>query len=185
MMEIWKPIKGYEGFYEVSNKGNVRSIRKNTILSQTVGVKNGYCYVGFCKDGQNKKMLVHRLVAIAFIDNPEGKRTVNHIDGNKKNNAVENLEWATYSENHKHAFANGLKVVSEKQRECARRTGKATCDLNRPRKAVAMIENGTIKKVFVSAHEAARFVKGSPSAIIACCKGKYKSCKGYRWEYAD
>ena len=185
MCEIWKSIADYEGLYEVSNKGNVRSIRRNAVLNQTTGVKNGYRYVGLYKDGKNKKALVHRLVASAFIDNPMGKKTVNHIDGNKGNNAIDNLEWATHSENHRHAFATGLKVASEKQREAARQTGKRTCDLNRPRKAVAMIENGVVKRVFVSAHEAARTVKGSPSAIIACCRGKAKSCKGYGWKYAD
>ena len=184
MDEIWKPVKGYEGIYEVSNKGNVKTLRKNVVMNQTIGVKNGYCYVGLYKDGKNRKALVHRIVAAAFIDNPMGKKTVNHIDGNKCNNAVDNLEWATYSENHKHAFKHGLKVVSDNQRKAASKTGKRTCDANRPRKAVVMMnENGEIK-TFNSAHEAARYIGGSPSAIVACCKGKYQTCKGYRWKYA-
>lgn len=183
--ELWKPVKGYEGLYEVSNYGNVKSIRKNAVLSQIVNKNNGYCYVGMYKDGKNKKLLVHRLVAETFINNADNKKTVNHLDGNKQNNAVSNLEWATYSENHKHAFKNGLKTVTDNQRKAASKTGKKTCDQNRPKKAVVMIKGNTIINHFISAHEAARFVKGSPSAIVACCKGKANTCKGYRWEYAD
>ena len=182
---IWRPITNYEGLYEVSNQGEVRSIKKNTVLRQTIGKKNGYCYVCLSKNGRSIRKLVHRIVAMAFIENPLDKRTVNHKDGDKTNNNVKNLEWATYSENHKHAFANGLKTVSENQRKAASKTGKKTCDANRPRKAVVMIKNDNTIKVFRSAHEAARYVNGSPSAIVACCKGKYQTCKGYRWEYAN
>lgn len=185
MEETWKPIKGYEGLYEVSNKGNVKTLRKNKIMSQAVGVNNGYCYVGLYKNGKGKNVLVHRIVAIAFIDNPMGKKTVNHIDGNKRNNTVENLEWATHSENHKHAFMTGLKVVSDNQRKAASETGKKTCDANRRRKAVVMIKGDDVIKSFESAHEAARYIGGSPSAIVACCKGKYQTSKGYRWKYAS
>lgn len=184
MKEIWKPVKGYEGFYEVSDHGNVKSLRKNKILKQTVGVKNGYSYVGLYKEGKDKRVLVHRIVATAFIDNPMQKRTVNHKDGNKSNNCVENLEWATYSENHRHAFKNGLKIVSDKQRKVASETGKKTCDANRRRTPVVMIKDDVYIKTFTSAHEAARSVGGNPSAIIAVCKGKWQSHKGYRWEYA-
>lgn len=183
--EIWKPIKGYEGVYEVSNRGNVKTLRKNKVMSQQIGKKNGYCYVGLFKNGKTKKLLVHRIVAMAFIDNPMGKRTVNHKDGNKRNNAVENLEWATYSENHRHAFKIGLKVASDNQRKAISKIGKRTCDTNRPRRAVVMMDENNVIKTFRSAHEASRFVGGNPSAIVACCKGKLRTSKGYRWKYAD
>lgn len=118
MKEIWKDIKDYEGVYQVSNLGRVKSLSrfhnnnsggylsKERILKQNI--KRGYLTVGLCKEGKTKTYSVHRLVAIAFIVNPHNKKTVNHIDGNKTNNLVSNLEWCTYSENQQHAFNIGL-----------------------------------------------------------------------------
>lgn len=102
-MEMWKEIDGYEGRYEVSNYGNVRSLN----FRQTGMVKNlkpqpdkkGYLTVGLCKDGGMKWGKIHRLVASAFIPNPDNKPQVNHKDGNKANNCVNNLEWATSATN--------------------------------------------------------------------------------------
>ena len=106
-MENWKKIKGYEN-YLVSDQGRVFNLKYKRFrkLSKNRG---GYLYVNLCKNGVRKSQKVQRLVANAFIPNPENKRTVNHIDGCKANNHVENLEWATYSENLQHAFDNGLK----------------------------------------------------------------------------
>lgn len=122
--EVWKDIKGYEGVYQVSNYGNLRS------LTRTIDDKNGkikiikgkslkasttsygYKSVVF-RNGLNKENLrVHRLVAQAFIENKDNKPYVNHLDGNKANNRVDNLEWCTNSENMKHAFGTGLKEPS-------------------------------------------------------------------------
>ena len=113
-MEIWKDIKNYEGIYLVSNLGNVKSIGRN-ISKIMFGGKNssyfrkerilkpgylrGYQHVSLCKDGNIKIFKVHRLVANAFINNLENKLQVNHKDGNKSNNKVENLEWVTAYEN--------------------------------------------------------------------------------------
>ena len=112
MTEKWSAISGYEGRYEVSTLGGVRSLAKpGTQLSGRVltPVKvHDYLYVTLCKDGTKKRCAIHRLVAAAFIPNPDSKPGVNHKDGNKGNNSVANLEWVTYSENNKHAFANGL-----------------------------------------------------------------------------
>lgn len=127
MKEIWRPVKGYEGLYEVSNLGNVRSnykanrINKNGLLKGYAGVR--YKMVILCKEGVKKMHTVHRLVAIAFIPNPEGKRCVNHKNGIKTDNRVENLEWCTHSENVSHAFSLGLNYVSELHRDTARRIG--------------------------------------------------------------
>lgn len=120
MQEIWKDINGYEGLYQISNLGNVRSMdrivtysngkkvkTKGKLLKPTIK-KNGYCYVSLSKNGEKPKYDVHRLVAKAFLDNPCGYPVVNHIDGCKTNNMVSNLEWTTYEENIKHAFKNGL-----------------------------------------------------------------------------
>jgi hypothetical protein len=121
-MECWKPVVGYEGLYEVSDGGEVRGkdreiktnirfnkkrIIKGKILKKRVGTK-GYFSVDLCKEGKVSKTNIHRIVAEAFIPNPEHKKVVNHINGNKQDNRVSNLEWVTYQENHWHARNTGL-----------------------------------------------------------------------------
>ena len=118
--EVWKDILGYEGYYQVSNLGRVRSldriikrrnssdmIRKGTILRGQPD-KDGYLLVGLKFEGREYKAKVHRLVAQAFIPNPENKPFVNHIDGNKDRNDILNLEWVTALENSSHAKSTGL-----------------------------------------------------------------------------
>lgn len=116
-MEIWKDIKGYEGKYQVSNLGNVKSswmwtgdkyIKREKIL-RNILYKNGYLYVSLSKDGKVKRFKVNRLVAEAFIDNPYNLPITNHKDGDKTNNCVSNLEWCTHSENLSHAYKIGLR----------------------------------------------------------------------------
>ena len=106
MKETWKEVFDYKGLYWVSNKGRVKSKRKVKKISTN---KEGYSYVCFSKKGITKTFLVHRLVAMAFIPNPFNLPTVNHIDGNKLNNHVPNLEWCSYSNNNIHAFKTGLR----------------------------------------------------------------------------
>jgi len=111
MKEIWKSIKGYEGLYEVSNLGNVKSywFKNPKILKKRVG-KRGYLIVDLVKESKGKRKVfsVHRLVAEAFIENVKNKQVVNNIDGDKTNSNVSNLEWCTYSENSKHAYDTSL-----------------------------------------------------------------------------
>lgn len=121
MQEIWKDVKGYEGLYQVSNQGIIKSldrvvsnhqgsgIRKGKIMS--VSMCKGYCRVILTREAKPFSPFVQRVVAGAFIPNPENKKEVNHINGIKTDNRVENLEWCTPSENVKHAYDSGLKKV--------------------------------------------------------------------------
>lgn len=107
--EIWRDIEGYEKFYQVSNKGRVKSYHSNKIkILKPIEMSDGYRRVHMALHKNKKSFPVHRLVARAFIPNPEKKSFVNHKDGNKSNNSVENLEWATKKENSRHAWKNGL-----------------------------------------------------------------------------
>ena len=108
-MEIWKDVIGYEGLYEVSNFGRVKSLllKNERILRPRIN-GNGYLRVALRKNDIAKDFFIHRLVAFSFLENMEEKEFINHIDGNKKNNTVENLEWCNRSENIQHAIKNGL-----------------------------------------------------------------------------
>jgi hypothetical protein len=124
MKEIWKDIEGYEGIYKVSSSGRIKTMSREIPYNHSLtgerhirttkeAIKKlsnckGYNTVGLCKDGYCKSTRLCRVVAKAFIPNPENKPCVNHIDGNKKNDNVSNLEWCTYKENMKHAKENGL-----------------------------------------------------------------------------
>lgn len=111
-MEIWKDILGYKDIYQVSNTGKVMSLRNNKILKLSLCGRNrskvGYYQVCLSLNSKLKYCMIHRLVAKAFIENPENKREVNHINGDSLNNYVDNLEWSTSKENHKHAYDTGL-----------------------------------------------------------------------------
>lgn len=110
MTEQWKPVEGYEGLYEISDHGRVKSVRYPKQHVMTVCLtQNGYGKVTLSNKGK-KSCSIHRTVAQMFIPNPYNNPEVNHIDGNKLNNQVSNLEWATSSENQKHAFDTGLQV---------------------------------------------------------------------------
>lgn len=108
MMENWKPVVGYEGLYEVSDSGKVFSLISNKCIDSGLTTRE---YKRVCLSAAGKKRFhhVHRLVAEAFIPNPENMTQVNHIDGNKQNNHVSNLEWCDNSQNQKHAYDTGLK----------------------------------------------------------------------------
>ena len=171
MKEIWKPIEGYDGDYEASNIGRVKSIKSNKML-KPMKKRTGYYAVGLYKNAIRKYVSLHRVVAIAFIGNPpEGKDQINHIDGDKANNSVQNLEWCNQSENLAHSFNIGLRDYNMMRLIETNR---------RPVKQYDM--NGEFIKEWYSMSEAARSLNISVSNICNCCKGLIKSVGGYKWE---
>lgn len=161
--EIWKPIKGYEGLYEISSFGKVLTVKRQGTSGGFVKVtvrKDGYIQVLLSKDGKQKNHLVHRLVATAFLPMQTGKSQVNHIDGNRNNNMVSNLEWCTAQENTLHSHD-----VLEKNT-----------------KRVICVETGVI---YPSIRSAARAVNSDDSTIQRVCAGKRrnKTAAGFHWRY--
>lgn len=166
MREIWKSVKGYEGLYEVSNTGNVKSLSKNKILNPCLH-KKGYMFVTLTKNKKTKHKYVHRLVADAFIENKLLKTQVNHIDGNKTNNKVENLEWCTDEENTKHAYESGLREM----KVCVE-VEMFSCE-------------GEIISKFNSMSEASRKTGINMGNISRCCNGHCKTAGGYVWKKVE
>lgn len=160
--EIWKDIEGYEGLYQVSNLGRVKSnLRKGKILKSN-STYDGYYNVTLSKNGKLKTYRIHRLVCIAFLDNPLNKSEVNHIDGNKKNNNIENLEWCTRSENAEHAHKTGLN------------TGKKV--------SIYQFDKfGHLVKTWKSQTDASKSLKIPQSLISSCCKLERKHAGGFTW----
>ena len=169
-METWKAIDGYEGIYEVSDKGRVKSLGNNKFGKEKI-LKPGKTHVGYLrvtiyKDGHAKRLLVHRLVAEAFIQNPNNLETVNHKDEDKTNNVASNLEWMSIADNINYGTRN--KRVAESLSKPVQMFDKKT---------------GELLATFPSLMEAER-VTGIPcSNISKCCLGKRKSSGGYIWKY--
>ena len=186
--EIWVDICGYEGLYQVSNRGRVRSLDREIYKNNNVKQfsksfilkfeKNkGYNYVHLFKNGVRKRMAVHRLVAEAFIPNPESKPVIDHINTIRDDNRVENLHWVTPKEN----MENPL---TKEKRKTIKPTG-------RPKGAnsikVVQLDKDTneLIKIWNSAMEAQRECGFDNGNINRCCRGKYKSHKGYKWMYYE
>lgn len=165
MKEIWKDIPDYDG-YQISNLGRLKSLKRN--ITMKCNKRGDYNSIGlYNKDGY-KRFNIHRLVAQVFIPNPDNLPCVNHIDGNKLNNCVDNLEWCTHSENSKHAYNNNL-LKSE--------------TLFKSKKLNQYDLNGNFIKTWNSQKEA-REVYGKIHAS-ECHNGTLKSSKGYIWRYVD
>ena len=153
MQEIYKDIVGYEGLYQVSNLGNVKSLKygKERILKSAINSK-GYVVVVLCKNLKCLTKKVHRLVAMAFIPNTENKEQVNHINGIKTDNRVENLEWCTQSENIQHGYNNGLfKSKKGEFHNLAKLLNKQVLDIrkdNRTIKTIALDYNVSVNIIY-------------------------------------
>lgn len=191
MKEIWKPvpIELFSEYYEVSNTGKVRGKdrkffdamgRKCDIKGRLRKLTNveGYLKLSLNNKGIELQVNVHRLVAGAFIPNPENKPTVNHKDGNKSNNIVSNLEWATESENSKHSYV----VLKRRISGCFATNGK---DHPKSRRILQMSLDGKALRVWDCIKHAALAIKGDSSSLTKACRGKKKTAYGYIWEYSN
>ena len=174
--EIWKDVVGWEGLYQVSNLGRVRSLLYNKVEIRKQPLNNrGYYFVWIYRKGKATYSLVHRLVAMAFIPNPENKRTVNHKDGDKTNNHVLNLEWNTDGENQLHAYRTGLR------RSCM--SGQDDYIHSCSKEIHQYSLTGEYIQSFVSSSHAARCVGGSDGNIstYATSPEKHAHSYGYKW----
>ena len=168
-MEQWKSITGYEGLYEVSDTGLVRSLKDGNKRILSSRKRRGYLAVDLRRDGKRKTMSVHRLVAAAFIPNPLGLKTVNHRDENKTNNNVSNLEWMTQGDNNRYG-THGLKLLK---------------NLAPPKPVRQLDPLGNIVNRFPSIREAARQTGISDGSICEVCNGGIrKTAGGFSWKYA-
>lgn len=171
MNENWKSIVGYEGLYEVSDQGRVRSLnwhRGNQVRVLRPGKNpHGYLQVLLSKDGRQKSFYVHRLVAIAFIPNPQSFSEVNHKDENKENNAVQNIEWCDRSYNINYGKRNQKvsKAISKPVQQIDFRTGE-------------------LLATYKSASEAERQTGIRRECIGSVCHNRCKSAGGYFWRFA-
>ena len=157
-MESWLPIKDFYN-YEISDKGRVRNIKTKRILKTNI---NSRGYIIVCLHQNNKQYVkrVHRLVAEAFYEGNHKDLDVNHIDGDKTNNFIENLEWCTRKENLEHAYRTGLKSLPNKTK-------------------VLVIETG---KIYDSISECSKAINGDRCQIHRCLIGKERTCKGYHFK---
>lgn len=191
MKEVFKDIAGYEGLYQVSNLGRVKSLpRKRTINKERILKpklnKNGYLEVALCKNSQYKMWRVHKLVANAFISNPENKSQINHINGRKEDNRAENLEYCTASENIKHAWDKGLICMSLEQKNRLGRLNKNKPALNRKKVNQYDLQGNFIKE-WDCILNIEKNLNIKVQNICACCSGKkyHKTAGGYIWKYKD
>ena len=161
----WKTIIEYDK-YEVNSLGEIRHKNRKHILSPRKN-SSGYGYVAFNINGQRKNFAIHRIVANAFIPNPNGYTEINHKDYNRLNNCVENLEWVSSSQNKQHAY---LKVENHIGR------GKGVNQYDK---------NGNFIRAFDSVSDAAKEMKCTVGAISNCCLGRTKTSMGYQWRFVE
>lgn len=195
MKEVWKDIKDYEGLYQVSNMGRVKRVAryihskpsrlhfngekrwfKEKILKKYLGVM-GYYRIALCKCNTQKSIRIHRIVAQTFIPNPNNKPHINHKDGNKLNNYVDNLEWVTPLENVKHAIKTGLmdsKMLAKYSKK------------NLIKKVDMLTLDGEYIRTFDSMHNVYKyFGKNYQGGISECCNGKRNKTLGYKWRFNE
>lgn len=194
MKEVWKDIKGYTGLYKVSNLGQVsRVIRekrgrgvhgftKGGLLKQEC-CRNGYVRVALYLNGKSKHFLVHRLVGIAFIDNPNNLPEINHKDEIKNNNTVENLEWCTGKYNSNYGTGK-IRAVENRdiRKQVANTDYQAIAE--KTRKSVKQLDlDGTLIKIWKYQKQVTKQLGIRQGSISNCCIGRCHTAGGYKWEY--
>lgn len=182
MEEIFKDIHGFEGLYLISSFGRIKSLgngkssdpRTKVERFLKTRIKNsGYEQVKLCKNGKCNHYLVHRLMAVTFIENRNNLPEINHIDGNKQNNTLSNLEWVSSSENQIHAFKLGL------QKSIKGKDNKQSIPV------LQLSKDGLLIKEWGSIKQIKREAGLNTYGIIGCCKNKvkYKTAYGFKWQY--
>lgn len=182
MIEIWKDIKGYEGLYQISNLGNLKSIKKGN--NKLIKLQNNQRYYrnNLWKNCKYKTFSIHRLVAEAFIPNPNNFNIINHKDGNKLNNCVDNLEWCTQSHNVKESHRLGLQIQGVNGYKFPK--GNIPWNIKRINQYDL---NGNFIKTWDTIKSANVSLNNGKYTcnISLCLKGKTKTAYGYIWRYAD
>lgn len=175
-MELWKDIPNFEGLYQVSNLGNIKSLNRKvngrwgkTKVKEKILIpandKDGYKIVTLCKNGKQKTFKIHRIVAEIFLDNPNSYKCINHKDENKQNNCVENLEWCTFKYN----------------------ANYGTCIKRRVKKMSKVVLQYDLNKNFIAKYRSVNEAhkKTNVFHIYDCCNGKLKTAGGYIWRYIN
>lgn len=182
-METWKDVVGYEGLYEVSDAGNIRSVNwGNRGYSKNLYLKphtKGYLQVELFKDGTRKMFMVHRLVAQAFLNNENNLPLVNHKDENRRNNNVENLEWCDNGYNVCYSL-NRRGIVTGKRSNPSRHNCKRT-----ELKIIQLTMDGCKIREWQNSRSIFLDTGMSDWSISECCRGKRKTAYGYIWRYAN
>lgn len=174
--EEWRDVVGYEGFYQVSSLGRIKSTprrrTKGGLIKLHLNKGTGYLGFSLSKNGEIIYANVHRLMAEAFIPNPENKATVNHKNSIRSDNRLENLEWNTSSENNKHAYEFGYNKITENHLSHKTKKPVLQYDLH-----------GNFIREFISARYVEREYRINHANIRKCCLGRYKQANGFIWKY--
>lgn len=190
MQEIWKDVKGYEGLYKACNLIKVMNVRTGKIL-KPAKASNGYLTVALCKNGVQKTHTIHRIIAEAFIPNPDNKPCIDHINTDRTDNRIENLRWVTYKEQMENELTKehckeAHKTETDNWFKCGNKNlmyGKTgeKCPTSKP--VLQYDLDGNFIKEWECMREVERVLGIQQSKISLCCQGKRNKTGGYRWAY--